>query len=101
MVRDPKYSRSGNSTGGVVKPGLEVLLDGRLAELRGRRIGLVANPTSVSSRLKHSVGLLRSVPGIELTALFGPQHGLRGEAQAGEYVPLTTHLESGLPVFLI
>jgi uncharacterized protein YbbC (DUF1343 family) len=99
LARDQRYRRVGQSKGGVVKPGLEVLLEGRLAELRGRKIGLVANPTSVSSRLKHSVGLLTSAPGIELTALFGPQHGLRGEAQAGEFVPFTTHIESGLPVF--
>jgi uncharacterized protein YbbC (DUF1343 family) len=65
----------------MVKTGLERILDGDVTLLRGKRIGLCVNPTSVDSRLRFSVDLFRQMPGVELRALFGPEHGVRGDAQ--------------------
>jgi uncharacterized protein YbbC (DUF1343 family) len=50
------------------------------ALLRGRRLGLVAHPASVDSRLRHARQVFREA-GLELGALFGPEHGYGGEAQ--------------------
>jgi len=75
-----------------------VLAASRLRALRGRRVGLVCNPTAVTSRLEHAADLLHAAPGVELAALFGPEHGVRGDAQymaavGGERDPAT-----GVPV---
>jgi uncharacterized protein YbbC (DUF1343 family) len=65
----------------MVKLGLEVLLETRLDLLEGQRVGLVVNPTSLDSAFRHAVDLLHERPEVRLTALFGPQHGIRGETQ--------------------
>ena len=65
----------------MVTIGLEVLLESRLDTLRGQRIGLVVNPSSVDRSLHHAVDLLHAREEVRLTALFGPQHGIRGETQ--------------------
>lgn len=83
----------------VVKTGLEVLLEKRLDLLRGKRIGLITNPSGVDARLRSSIDRLREAEGVRLIALYGPEHGVRGDAQAGEYVPFYTDAASGLPVF--
>lgn len=64
-----------------VRTGLERVLSDEAAVLRGKRIGLIANPTAVNAELAHAVDLLANVDGVELAALFGPEHGLRSEAQ--------------------
>jgi uncharacterized protein YbbC (DUF1343 family) len=64
-----------------VKIGLEVLLESRLDMLRGQRVGLVVNPSSVDADLRHAVDLLHARDEVRLAALFGPQHGIRGETQ--------------------
>jgi uncharacterized protein YbbC (DUF1343 family) len=64
----------------MVRTGLERLLGERLEFLRGRRVGLLANPTAVDRDLRHAADLLVAA-GVELRALFGPEHGIRGEAQ--------------------
>jgi uncharacterized protein YbbC (DUF1343 family) len=49
--------------------------------LAGRRVALLAHPASVTADLVHSLDALAALPDIELTAAFGPQHGLRGDKQ--------------------
>ena len=85
--------------GRKVKPGIEVLLEKRLDLVRGKRVGLIANPTAVDRRLRSTVDLLRQHPAIKLAALYGPEHGVRGNAQAGEYVPFYWDEQLKLPVF--
>jgi len=63
-----------------VRTGLERLLDGDGPRLAGRRLGLIANPTTVDGQLAHSIDLMVAA-GLDLVALFGPEHGLRGDAQ--------------------
>jgi uncharacterized protein YbbC (DUF1343 family) len=64
-----------------VLAGLEVLAARRFAPLRGKRVGLVCNPTAVTRRLEHAADLLHAAPGVELALLLGPEHGVRGDAQ--------------------
>jgi uncharacterized protein YbbC (DUF1343 family) len=53
----------------------------RFRPLRGLRVGLVCNPTAVDRRLRHAADLLHAAPGVTLAMLFGPEHGVRGDAQ--------------------
>lgn len=64
-----------------VKTGLEVLAAREFAPLRGLRIGVVTHPAAVDSQLRHIVEVLAAAPGVELAAIFGPEHGLLGQAQ--------------------
>lgn len=82
-----------------MKLGLDVLFDQRRDLVRGRRIGLIANPTSVDAHLRSTVERFLADPEIKLVALYGPEHGVRGNAQAGEYVPFYRDEHFGLPVF--
>jgi len=64
-----------------MKPGLEVLLGSNAASLDAARVGLIVNPASIDSHFEHAADLFYDNPRINLTALFGPQHGIRGETQ--------------------
>ncbi len=66
--------------------------------MAGRRVGLVANPTSVTRALVHAADLLHAAPGVRLVALFGPEHGVRGDAQYMAAVGAERDLRTGLPV---
>ncbi len=79
--------------------GVDVLFDQRIAILRGRRVGLIANPTGVDAGLRSTVERFRAHPEVKLAALYGPEHGVRGNAQAGEYVPYYFDEHYQLPVF--
>jgi uncharacterized protein YbbC (DUF1343 family) len=78
--------------------GLEVLLEKRLELVKGRRVGLVASVSSVDKQLVSSVERLHNHPDVNLTALYGPEHGLRGAAQAGQHVTGCVDSATGLPV---
>jgi uncharacterized protein YbbC (DUF1343 family) len=64
-----------------VRFGIDVLVKEKFRRLAGLRVGAIANPTSVDARFRHLADLLHEAPGVTLGALFGPEHGLRGEAQ--------------------
>jgi uncharacterized protein YbbC (DUF1343 family) len=64
-----------------VRTGLAVLRDQAFASLRGLRVGLVTHAAAVDERLRHAAELLAAAPGVHLAALFGPEHGLLGDAQ--------------------
>ena len=81
-----------------VLTGLEVLLRDHAAELQGRRIGILTNPTGVTRALDSTIDAVRALPGIEVVRLFGPEHGVRGQHFAGAKVNETVDPVSGLPV---
>lgn len=82
-----------------VESGLERLLAGDAAFLRGRRVGLIANPTAVDRELRHAVDLLDASAEVDLVSLFGPEHGLRGDAQDMIGVTDGRDARTGLPVW--
>lgn len=84
-----------------VRPGIEVLEAGGFEQLKGKRVGLITNPTGVDSRLNATVDILANAPEVELTALFAPEHGIRGDVVAGQRVSQTTDPATGLPVYSI
>jgi uncharacterized protein YbbC (DUF1343 family) len=82
-----------------VSSGLDALVEERFRSLRGLRIGLICNPTAVDRRLRHAADLLAAAPGVRLTALFGPEHGVRGDAQYMAAVGDARDRRTGLPVY--
>ncbi|MGH9959814.1 MAG: exo-beta-N-acetylmuramidase NamZ family protein, partial [Pyrinomonadaceae bacterium] len=90
----------GDRAGRKTVLGVETLLEQRLDLLRGSRVGLVCNQASVDHNLRHSADLLHQHPDVNLTALFGPQHGIRGDVQ--DNMIETAHSidpATGIPVY--
>ncbi len=80
-----------------LKTGLEVFLEEQTEQVQGKRVGIILHPSSINSRFEQALHLLASHPDIELTAVFGPQHGVRGETQDNmvewrDYQDTVTHL---------
>lgn len=85
-------------TAGAVVPGITVLLRDSLHLLRGKRVGLITNHTGRDAAGVSSIDLLARTSGVQLVALFGPEHGLRGLAQAGEHVASAVDSATGVPI---
>jgi uncharacterized protein YbbC (DUF1343 family) len=77
----PKLGSLAVSSRSRVRTGLDLLSEQAFAPLRGLRIALVTHPAAVDHQLRHAADLLANATGVRLTALFGPEHGLFGEAQ--------------------
>lgn len=86
-------------TPAAVKTGIDVLQDHNFKELEGKRVGLVTNPTGVNRNLVSTVDILHNAPNVELVALYGPEHGVRGDVHAGDKVDNFTDPDTGLPVY--
>lgn len=82
-----------------VLTGAEQLRAEGFARLRGRRVGLLTNPTGVTADLLSLVDQLATAEGVELVALFGPEHGLTAGAQAGDEIGEAIHPRFGIPVY--
>ncbi len=82
-----------------VKTGIEVLRDQNFKILEGKRVGLITNPTGVDSQLKSTIDILFEAKNVKLVALFGPEHGVRGDIYAGDHVEDATDPKTGLPVY--
>lgn len=82
-----------------VTPGITVLIRDSIHLIRGKRVGLITNHTGRDASGTSSIDLLAHTPGVTLVALFGPEHGLRGIAQAGEHVASSVDSATGVPVF--
>lgn len=84
-----------------VKPGIEVLRDNDFAALKGKRVGLITNPTGVDNKLRPTIDILHEAPGVELVALYAPEHGVRGDVHAGDHVDNFTDPATGVTVYSI
>ncbi|MBW3656609.1 MAG: DUF1343 domain-containing protein, partial [Gemmatimonadetes bacterium] len=81
-----------------VVPGLEVVVRDSMHLLRGKRVGLITNQSAVTRGGEHAADFLRR-NGVNLVALFGPEHGIRGDLEAGETVTAGRDARTGVPVF--
>ena len=79
--------------------GVDRLLDSEYKILEGKRLGLITNETGQTSELVPTIDALREHPKLNLVALFGPEHGVRGYAQAGARVSSNVDPGTGLPVY--
>ena len=80
-----------------VKTGIEVMADRGFEMLKGKRVGLVTNPTGVDGSLRSTIDILHA--NVNLTALFGPEHGVRGDFSAGDHVGDQVDAQTGIPVY--
>jgi uncharacterized protein YbbC (DUF1343 family) len=80
-----------------VKTGIEVLAGRDFDILQGKRVGLVTNPTGVDGMLRSTIDILNDH--VNLTALFGPEHGVRGDFSAGDRVGNQVDAQTGIPVY--
>ncbi len=84
--------------GQKVLPGIEILKRDNFKILEGKRIGLITNPTGVDNKLKSTIDILFEASNVNLVALFGPEHGVRGDAHAGDKVQDLTDKKTGIPI---
>ncbi len=82
-----------------VKTGIEVLRERNFAGLEGRRVGLVTNPSGVDRHLNSTIDILFNAPEVNLVALYGPEHGVRGDVYAGGKIEDSKDEVTGLPVY--
>jgi uncharacterized protein YbbC (DUF1343 family) len=84
----------------TVRTGLEVFVRRPPDVVRGRSVGLITNPTGVDRDLRRSIDLLAALPDLRLAALFGPEHGIHGDAQ-GAIISASPAVDAktGLPVY--
>jgi uncharacterized protein YbbC (DUF1343 family) len=83
----------------TVKTGIDVLQKSNFAILKGKRVGLVTNPTGVNCNLKSTIDILFESQNVNLVALFAPEHGVRGNLPAGKQFNTIIDKKTGLPVF--
>jgi Uncharacterized protein conserved in bacteria len=82
-----------------IKTGIEVLKEQNFKILEGKRVGLITNPTGVDNDLKSTIDILHEAKNVKLVALFGPEHGVRGDVHAGDHVDNSNDPSTGVPVY--
>ena len=81
--------------------GIDVLEQNNFAQLEGMRVGLITNATGVNKHLVSNIDLLHAAENVQLVALFGPEHGVRGDINAGDYVETYIDERTGITVFSV
>ncbi len=81
-----------------IRPGIEVLLSDSLHLVADRRVGLVTNHSAIDREGVLAIDRLHGARGVELVALYSPEHGIRGTAEAGERVESEVDSRTGLPI---
>lgn len=84
-----------------VRVGVEVLESRGFEGLKGKRVGLVTNPSGVDRNLRSTIDILNEAEDVNLVALFGPEHGVRGDAYAGDIVDDSIDQLTGIKVYSI
>jgi len=82
-----------------VKTGIDILKENNFAEIKGKKVGLITNPTGVDKDLNSTIDILFQAPNVKLVALFAPEHGVRGDYYAGDNVENTIDPKTNLPVY--
>ena len=85
----------------IVRTGIEVLEGRGFEGLVGKNVGLVTNPSGIDHNLRSTIDILHEAPGVNLKALFAPEHGVRGDAYAGSHVEDFKDPKTGIPVYSI
>ncbi|MFI0981593.1 exo-beta-N-acetylmuramidase NamZ domain-containing protein [Streptomyces sp. NPDC021093] len=95
----PAAAQPRHGDGPLVRTGFDRLAADGYRLLRGRKVGVVTNPTGVTADVRHIVDVMHADERVNLTAVFGPEHGFRGTAQAGGSEGRYDDPATGLPVY--
>jgi uncharacterized protein YbbC (DUF1343 family) len=79
--------------------GLEVFLNKYTYIVKNKRVGLITNPTGVDAQLRSTADILKASPNVNLVALFAPEHGIRGDVEAGANFRSSYDRKTGLPIY--
>lgn len=108
MLFSPNGNGAGNASAGngrygqaQIMLGIDVLEHMGFAQIKGKRVGLLTHPAGVNRRGERTIDVLRRAPGVKLVALYGPEHGINGDAPAEIRVPNSIDARTGLPVFSV
>lgn len=82
-----------------IKTGIEILKETNFKALEGKRVGLITNPTGIDNNLKSTIDILHEARNVQLVALYGPEHGVRGDVHAGDKIEDFKDPNTGVPVF--
>ena len=99
MIMVPLLSEARNIGNPRVQTGLETLIKSKFESLKGKRVGLITNPTGIDHKLRSTIDIIFNEPGVQLVALYSPEHGVRGDFAAGEQVGTTIDPVTNLPVY--
>lgn len=83
----------------AVLTGLDVVVGDKFSEFQGKRVGIITNHTGLNSERRHIADLFHEADGVTLVALFGPEHGIRGDAPAGAKIATRTDPKTGVPAY--
>jgi uncharacterized protein YbbC (DUF1343 family) len=92
-----RHGRPPHSRVGRVQTGIDVLEAEKFAALRGKHVGLITNHTGMDFQERSTVNLLAHATGVQLVALFSPEHGIAGHAD--EKLPKSQDASTGLPIY--
>lgn len=95
LMAQPKMKHSGMR----VQTGIEVLREQGFRVLEGKRVGLVTNPTGVDGNMRSTIDILHEAKNVNLVALFGPEHGVRGDVYAGDVVENMVDQKTGIMMY--
>lgn len=95
----PAYAMSGKGHGRGVTPGADVAAAAKWSVLKGRKVGIITNPTGILKNLRSIVDEMHDAGTVDIKGVFGPEHGFRGTAQAGEAEPTYIDERTGLTVY--
>jgi uncharacterized protein YbbC (DUF1343 family) len=82
-----------------IRLGIDVLLTDSVELIKGKRVGLITNPTGMTSSGKTTIDAIYGCKSCTLTALYGPEHGVRGDIEGGKSIEGSTDTKTGVPVF--
>lgn len=83
----------------VVRPGIEVFVADVPASLKGKRVGLITNHSAIDRARNLDIDLIAQHKDLQLVALFAPEHGIRGNAPAGQRIVDEKDPKTGVPVY--
>ncbi|MDZ7359273.1 MAG: DUF1343 domain-containing protein [candidate division KSB1 bacterium] len=83
----------------AVRTGLDIVVAGGFSEFKGRRVGIITNQTGIDRERRHIADLFHQAEGVELAALFGPEHGIRGDIEGGAKIATRVDAKTGVTVY--
>ena len=84
-----------------VQPGIEVLRESGFEALKGKKVGLLTNPSGIDRRMQSTIDILYKAQDVELVRMFAPEHGVRGDIYAGAHADDTIDEATGIPVLSV